>query len=105
MYRNSTVSLLMVFFLLTPPLLAEIPSIFQHPAFEHEIQRSGGEDTAWDRLDERLKVSFGSIDELYLRNTVPPTEVKRTLAVTAWRGERAKKIANFYILNRPIVNG
>jgi len=71
------------------PLHAEMPEIQQHPRLEYDLPLSSQEESQWDRLDDQPRVSFGSTDELYLRNVCPNIKIQKALKVTAWRGERA----------------
>jgi len=81
-------SLFIVAHLAVFPLTAQVPEVYQHPRLEYDLRSDGQETVRWDRLEEGLKVSFGSIDELYPRNLIPNVHLKKTLDVTAWRGER-----------------
>jgi len=89
MHYMLTWSLLIVSLVLSQPLLGQIPVVNQHPRLEHDLEESDEGDVKWSQLDDGLKVSFGSTDELYARNVVPQVELRKTLSVRAWRGERS----------------
>lgn len=42
----------------------------------------------WQKEGTALKVTFGSIDEMYRRNCVPETGLTPQVKLTAWKGER-----------------